>query len=84
MVPPTSYSTGMPVRAVNGRPTTLSTVSFQLPPQMLTTSAFCARAGGTSGSVSSASSIVTVRRERMTFLPRRSCTAVRTSALCRA
>ena len=67
IVPPTSYSTGMPVFAVKALPITLSTVSFQLPPHTLMTSAFCARAGGTSGSVSSASSSVTTRRERMAF-----------------
>jgi hypothetical protein len=40
MVPPTSNSTGMPVLAVKALPMTFSTVSFQLPPHTLTTSAF--------------------------------------------
>src|SRR6185369_5145705 len=38
MVPPTSNSTGIPVFAVNGLATIRSTVSFQFPPQILTTS----------------------------------------------
>ena len=42
MVPPTSNSTGMPVLAVKAFPMTRSTVSFQLPPQTLTTSEFWA------------------------------------------
>ena len=37
MVPPTSNSTGIPVFAVNGLATIRSTVSFQFPPQILTT-----------------------------------------------
>ena len=69
MVPPTSYSTGIPVLAVKALPITLSTVFFQLPPHTLTTSAFCARAGGTSsGSVTSATRSVPTMRERMTCL----------------
>src|SRR6516165_11917946 len=38
IVPPVMYSTGTPVSAVNLVPMILSTMSRQLPPQMLTTS----------------------------------------------
>ena len=67
MVPPTSNSTGMPVFAVNGLATIRSTVSFQLPPQTLTTSGSAARAADAPASraISIATRIANLIRGRM-------------------